>query len=1688
MTQNLMKKLIKANNLIFLILSIFFLVACEDESKKAKSNELANDVQSLTSVNYGSNQNSSSKFKSEPIHDYSKSTFKILDFSERDYKGVSSLGIVLSVPLEPKKDFQKYFVLEKRDGGRVDGAWILSKNGKELFFKNIEPEKEYLLTVYANLKASNDQELGERYKNTITTRAIESSVSFAHDGGILPLTHSKGLPVYSTNIKQVDIEFHRVNPDKMMSFLKSWRGGKQGAYRLDKYTENSDLVYSARFDLPIEKNKRERVILSIDHIDTLKHAGIYMAVMKVPGQYDYRQAVTYFIRSDIGIHVRRYPGKLDIYTRSLVTGAAMENVKVSLLDENSQLLTSNASDKSGIVSFSTNLKKSHLILSQKGTQMSIVRLNSPALDLSEYNLGTRPAFENEAFIYAPRDLYRPGERVEFSMLLRNSDGQLIPDIPLQATVKQEDGQVVEQFTWRAQELGYYYHKYDLAKNAKTGLWHIEVKLPGDDTPRKWTFLVEDFLPERMKLTLDESDTERFVEPEKTIIVQVNGQYLYGAPASGNRLESTIHTYIDQEAIESLPGYFFGLSEEENARKNYELKNETLNEKGLLNLNVPSTWKNIKSPIVVKLTSSLFETGGRAIKRQAKYRVWPDESLIGIRPHTDEPQANTLLKFDVVNANQFGQLLKADDLHVSLIKKRRDYYWSYNDSDEWEMNYSEKQYPVLNQTLSIKEGEKKLLELPVEWGEYRLEVLNPKNQLMTNIEFNAGGSWYYENEQSKITRPDKINLVLNKKTYRSGDVAQVLIKSPFKGNGIVIVENNQEKLWQKNIELNDSNEYKLDIPISSDWKQHDIYISTVLFNRMDVQQEKSHIKRAVGLAHLPLDRTNRQIKMTLNATEKSKPFSKLPVTIQLDNDSLKNINLTKNKEKKIRVTLAAVDVGVLNVSNYSTPDPFSWFFAQRRYAVDSLDLYGNIMDGRSGLIGQQRFGGDMDVTSAGNLQKSEVKIVSLFQQPVLFDEQGMATVSLDIPDFNGQLRLMALAFDENSFGQAEKNVTIAAPLVTQLSMPRFLAANDESKATLDIHNLSGKKQTIHIALESDAKIDILESVREISLEEGEKTVQHFVIRSQSQFGLSDISLSINSLSDEEQVEDSMNQKKDKNNDIDLQRHWQLAIRPAWPAVIRNKKQIIDSGETAILKVKTSDLMSETLTGEVIVSNQPPINLSSHLEHLLKYPYGCLEQTTSSSFPWLFASEENISLLGLKELKIKNSPIDFSKRKQYLSRGVQRLSAKQLSNGGFGLWSNQSSEEFWLSVYASHFLIQSKDQGVDVPGSVLKPAIKRLQQYLRSTRPGYDYRYSQAPEHLTLAYKSYAAYVLSMIKQAPLGTMRTLYDYHKNDAHSGLPLMHLGIALSHQGDKKRGKAAINESLTISRKENSYLGDYGSKLRDVSLMLEVLVLFNPTHGGVNQLLSNLQDELTKRQWLSTQERNALFMTGVALKSKGKKQWQAIISTAIEEKKIIHEGDYKQKISQETLEYMDEDGIELSSLSDERLYASINIGGYTIKAPEADFSHFNINRTYYNVKGEVILPEQVAVGELMIVELSLQAKNRIQDALVVDLLPAGFEIENQNLEHSIKLDEYHIGSKALIDRMSSNDIKYQAWRDDRYVAAIDIKSHTTQRLYYLLRAVTPGTYQVPPPYAEDMYRPYIRAIGESEEPQKVINRSYKM
>ncbi|MNM10597.1 hypothetical protein D3C81_207280 [compost metagenome] len=428
-----------------------------------------------------------------------------------------------------------------------------------------------------------------------------------------------------------------------------------------------------------------------------------------------------------------------------------------------------------------------------------------------------------------------------------------------------------------------------------------------------------------------------------------------------------------------------------------------------------------------------------------------------------------------------------------------------------------------------------------------------------------------------------------------------------------------------------------------------------------------------------------------------------------------------------------------------------------------------------------------------------------------------------------------------------------------------------------------------------------------------------------------------------------------------------------------------------------------------------------------------------------------------------------RKRKIEMGIEHLLGMQRYNGSFGLWSSDSEEEYWLTAYVTDFLLRAREQGYAVPADALKKASERLLRYLQE-RNLIEVNYSDNAEHSRFAVQAYAALVLARTQQAPLGALRSLFE-RRSDARSGLPLVQLAIALEKMGDKPRAQQALQAGLAVARDAKGWLGDYGSPVRDQALILALLEENNLASNTLDQRLFELSDQVAANQWLSTQERNALFLAGRGLLSRPEGKWSARLDSA-GELRDLDNAQSGLKLEGPLLA----SPLTVQNQSSDTLYQQLTLSGYPRQAPAANNVGMSIRREYLGMNGQPLDIRALKSGDLVLVHLALTATTRVPDALVVDLLPAGLELENQNLAQSAaSLENASSAVKQWRESMQNANLVHQEFRDDRYVAALPVNSYGTTHLLYLARAVTPGTYRVPPPQVESMYRPNMQSVGES-------------
>ena len=1570
------------------------------------------------------------------------------------HDGDLAIALEFSRPLVSSQDFDALLVVKDANGAVVKGSWVLDDKGLVLRFPSVEAAKDYEVTLKAGLSAADGTRLGKDDTRKVHTGELDPAVGFASQGSVLPARESRGLPVVSINVPEVDVEFLRVSEKQLPKFFAEYqRGGRRGSWDLDsEYGDSTPLgklaepVYLNRFVLGGKPNERVLTYLPIQDIRELQDPGLYFAVMKRTGKFAGEFETAFFTVSDIGLHTRAYKDKLFVHTASLQDGSATGSVELKVLDARGEAVLAGKTDGNGNALLNYTLDAGHVLVATRGKDVSMLPFNQPALDLSEFAVAGREQAWFDVFAWSGRDLYRPGETVRISALLRDNDGRPVPapkqggGQPVFLRLKQPDGKVFRETRLQPGAQGYFSFEQAIPTEAPTGRWQVEFRTDpaSKEAVQGMTLRVEEFLPERMKLDLDAA--QPVLKPGEALKLKATAAYLYGAPASGNRFTAKLAVAIEQHPLDQLPGYFFGDPTMELPKDAKDIIDTTLPENGVLqeDIALPAEAKP-RSPIAAIVSGSVYETGGRTVNRTLKRVLWPANALVGIRPLFDDKDgadANANAGFEVVRVDAGGKPQPGKGLKATLVRELRDYHWNYDEDGGWDYDFTRRFENKDTRTLDVGAGASKI-DFPVEWGEYRLDVFDPATGLTTRYPFRAGWSWDDQN-RGLDARPDKVKLALDRTGYKAGDTLKVTVTPPHAGKGLLMVESDR-MLYVQAIDAKPGSTFS--IPVTKDWERHDVYVTALVF-RGGSAPSKITPARAVGVVHVPMDRRDRRVAVGLSVPKQMRPEQNLPVTV----------SVPELAGQLAHVTVSAVDVGILNITRFPVPDANAQFFAQRRFGVDAYDIYGRVIESFEGGSAKIRFGGDMALSALPQAKRptSRVQTVDLFSGPVKLDGKGNARVALKVPDFNGTLRVSALVYSDTRYGNRDRETVVRAPIVAEASLPRVLAPGDRSTVTLDVQNFTGKAGVFKVTVNGEGPLDIGEGSRTTDLAVDAKRTLTFPVTADEGYTTAKVRVRV------------------EGNGFKVDRRYDVPVRAGWPAVLRSRTQVLDSLTPVEMGAGFADgLMPGSVTARMTVSALPPIPFASALKGALEYPYGCAEQTTSKGYAALELDDATAKMLGIDGL-------DAKKRRERMEGAFGRLASMQVSNGHFSMWGDDDYVNPGLTPYIAEFLLDAREGGFAVPDAVLQKALTRLNEDLLAGGAqfyGYDRR-----DHLKFANQAYAGYVLARVNRAPLGTLRALYDNERGKSLTGLPLVHLGIALSLQGDKTRGAKAITEGFAKTGDRPDYLGDYGTKLRDDALMIALVHERKLAKPEFDRRAISLGRELDARRnsgwlWLSTQEQVALARLGKALMVDQKKLVSGQWSIGGDAEAVAPVRLFGRSVDHAALAR----GLRFVPEGSPPLYASLDVAGIPRSAPAPDNRQIGIERRYYTTDGKEWKGGTLKEGEALIVRVGITANVAMPDALFTDLLPAGLEIENFNLGDAKQWAEVVVDGIAISDRGSAADVKHEEFRDDRYVAALKLDRGDTAKVFYLVRAVTPGTYTVPPSLVEDMYRPDIRGVGKA-------------
>ncbi|MBS7541351.1 alpha-2-macroglobulin family protein [Ancylobacter lacus] len=1518
---------------------------------------------------------------------------------------------------------------ESLAGGAVDYASFVTVAGQDkpavsaqdqqLCIDGLRHGERYDVEVRAGVPSVIPSEtLQKASAITVYVRDRSPAARFTGRTYVLPRTGPRGIPVVSVNTARLKVEVLRIGDRSLLTTALdgNFLGTLQGYERIQLAGGKAEKVYQGELETAAPLNEDVTTSFPVDEAVGTLEPGVYVltaapATDGTDPDEDYAERATqWFIVSDLGLTALSGDRGLTVLVRALGSAQPVGGVEVRLVAASNEVLATATSDASGTATFDAGLMRGRdgfapavLVASREG-DYAFLSLRDQAFDLTDRGVGGRPAPERlDAFVTPERGVYRTGETVHVTALLRDPQARAVARVPLVLVLKRPDG--VEDRRVLAADAGAGGRAVDLPvmAGAMTGTWRIEAYADPKGAPiGTASFLVEDYVPERLDLTLTPSAAT--LAAKAPVTLAATGRWLFGPPAAGLALEAETELRVVDERP-GLPGWRFGRPDDGFTPERAPLPEVPVtgpDGTARLAITLP-TAPPTERPLELTVLARLVEAGGRAVERKVVLPVVPAATALGVRPLFSGAALaeNAEAAFEVAAVDPAGAQVARGGVSWQLYRLETRYQW-YRMGGAWNYEPIRTTRKVADGTLDLPAGGVGRIAVPVGWGSYRLEVSGGGASTAVPFEAGWGGS-------ATANTPDRLEVGLDREQYAAGDTLTVNLAARYAGSATVLIVGDGV-LASRTLAV-PAGETKVDFRVDAAWGPG-AYALAFLHRPLDVAAGRNP-GRAIGLAWFGVDHATRTLQVALAPPASLRPETTLTVPVALT-------GLGPGEEAWL--TLALVDVGILNLTGFKAPDPDAFLLGQRALSTGVRDFYGQLIDGMQGSRGRLRSGGD---AGAGGLQGEPPSQppLALFSGVVKTDAEGRATVSFEVPPFDGTGKLMAVAWSAGRVGHAEAEVAIHDPVVLLPTLPRFLAAGDASTLRLDIHNVEGEAGPYGLDIVTDGAValDLAPNLvpRSVALEKGGR--QSLVLPlAGTGIGPGRVSVRLSG-----------------PGGLAITRDYALTVRPAYPSLRRRTVQTLQPGQGVTLDAGLfADLVPGT--GRVAVSVRPDaaLDVPGLLLALDRYRFTCSEQLTSRALPLLYLDE-----LAGDGLDLEHPPAEV------IPEAIARLIARQGANGSFGLWSAGGNDLF-LDAYVMDFLTRARERGQAVPDQPFTQGLDWLRNNVAMAGEG------SGPTAEGLAY---AAYVLARNGRAPLGDLRYVADTRLEEVTTAFARANIAAGLAMLGDRPRAERVFTAALemipTATEAVSVGRADFGSPLRDAAGVATLAA-----EAGFPALASTARARLAAAAAgvgrTSTQEESWLLMAARAARGAE--------GVVLDVDGVGHTGLFERILDRAALTGHP---IILTNHGAAAVDAAISLDGPPAAPQPAAAQGLTLTRSYYTLDGATADPSKVKQNQRLVVVLRMtEDEPAASRLLLVDYLPAGFEVDNPRL-----VAGGETGTLPWLEE--TGEPAHAEFRDDHVAAAFDrtqdAENAAVLTLAYVVRAVSPGRYAHPPAVVEDMYRP---------------------
>lgn len=1619
----------------------------------------------------------------------------VTDVQTQFDNGQGVVRIVTTQELQPG-NLSQYYTIQPQ----LDTQAELTENG--FIIRGAFNEADtYVLTLNDGLRGVLGATLTEPVTHDLFFGKMPASIQFARrDALYLSSKGARNIGLNIVNVPKVQVKIAKVYENNILHYLRTDRyeeyepAGKGEDYSYEpsgRYTYSTDASGDLS-DVLVNKTVETNDLPKVGAVSALNVAlpdargsapaerpflgrppqasslrehplrGVYVVSVNSKNEA-YLGATQLVVVSDIGLIARQTKDEVLVWASSIQTAEPLADVSVTLVSRNNQSVYTRQTDSDGFVRFDKVSEQAPgftiaLVTARRADDetgdgdFTFLHLPDTAVETSRYAVdGKRDNPTGfDAFVYGDRTIYRPGETMHVNTVVRSATWQSAGEIPLLIRVLTPNGREFRSFRKTTNAQGAVSTDVPLDPAAVTGTYTIEVAGANGTLIASQPISVEEFIPDRIKVDVT-TDRPQY-HAGQTITASATATNLFGPPATDRTYEMELQLARKSFTPKGYDAYSFAMTADQvGAPVQFpkELRQGRTDDRGQANAQfpVPALYQDM-GLLDAKLFITIFDENGRPVNRLRRFDVQTQDVFFGIRLPDRYVATNVPVAVDLVVLNAAGTPLPAASATVEVI--RYDYQTVIEKQGEGSrgtVRYTTKRREkrVYTNALTFKGGRASFRYVPTVSGEYQIRVRRAGTTAgYAAFDFDAYG--YNDTSASSfdVSSEGQVLITTDKPTYRTGDKATLLFKAPFDGRLLVSVERNRvlEHHWLTTKDK--SAEWSFAV---RDEHLPNVYVTATLIRAMDGANLPLTV--AHGFAPVAVAGGGTQLPVAITAAAQSR--SKVKQTIRV------------KTARNAQITVAVVDEGILQIKNTPTPDPHGFFYQKRALEVGNHDLYALLYPELALRSTASSVGGDgYDLQRRVNpLSNGRVKLVALWSGILETGLDGEAEFTVDVPQFSGNLRVMAVAYKDNAFGSASRNMQVSDPIVISAGVPRFLSPGDQIELPVTLSNTTRQPATVtaRLSLTGPLTPDSL-TTQKLTIPAGREGRAQFRLTAKQAIGLGSVLITVNggpSLRNETFTEQT-----------------DVTVRPAASLVKTTLSGVVASGQSQTLR-PAGGFLPGTGRVSVTLSRSPVAQYGRELGYLLGYPHGCIEQIISKAFPQLYFADLT-KQLGPTTYFVRAGGSDQNPATN-VQQAIQTVESQQTYNGGFSMWPELPKADPWASAYAVHFLTEAGAAGYEVRASVLSKAIEYLTSLTNKPATEEIIAYDEAGERTVRTVPNrtnlYGLYVLTVAGRPNRAAM----NYYKQNAGrlttDGRYV--LAAAFYRIGDTRSYAAllpkqyaeASGRGIAIEREAG---GSYASPLRNLALALDVLVDTDRDNLQIPPLARQLGVALKQTGYLNTQE--AAF----ALLALGKLARQDANNTATATLSAGGKAIGTLNSAFVSLKRVPAGPLTVQVGGSGRIYYFVQSEGVPAQTDSASGrvtetdNGLRVRRTYLDRNGQPVAA--LRQNDLVVVKLTLVSTSGlpVENVVLTDLLPAGLEVENPRLTSAGEGAAQPGGARSLawIKKPSTPD--HFDLRDDRinfYVTA----TSTKQTYYYMARAVSKGRFVVGPASADAMYNPDYRS-----------------